>query len=124
MSGSLTTTGVAVAALTRHLERPVKLCIGVPLVRDGVYCRRVERNLAGPTEGDDVNETEGPQTIKEAMALIEAEHARRMQRFEGPSEREQAAALLAQALANNPVNRALVAEAYRLLAGLPEPKDQ
>lgn len=34
---------------------------------------------------------------------------------------ERATALLAKALANNPVDRDLVTEAYRLLAGLPAP---
>lgn len=35
----------------------------------------------------------------------------------------QAQALLAQALANNPIDRKLVTEAYRLLAGLPAPEE-
>lgn len=33
---------------------------------------------------------------------------------------ERARMLLAQALANQPIDRALVSEAYRLLAGLPD----
>lgn len=37
---------------------------------------------------------------------------------------ERARMLLAQALANQPINRALVTEAYRLLTGLPDPEEQ
>lgn len=37
---------------------------------------------------------------------------------------ERARLLLAQALANNPIDRKLVLEAYRLLTGLPDPENQ